>query len=159
VHFALLLLVLLIAASIHVALMKDRTTPRAAEICLLYILVGYCGVPMLAVSLWALVSPESVAARFGFGPPGPILAFFSYAYLGMALLSLLTLRYRGSFLIGPAVVWAVYFGGATLVHFKESGERAAHSHGAVLATFATHGLITVLLVVGLLASGQLSTRE
>jgi hypothetical protein len=157
-HFVFLLAVLLLAASVHIAMMQERTIPRIAHIVLLYLLVGYCGVPMLAVSVWALVSPEHAAASLGFTAAGPLLAFFGYAYLGMSLLSLLALRYRHTFLIGPVVVWAVYLGGATLVHLKAYGERAAHTHGGALEIFASHGLIAVLLVAALLASGLLKER-
>ena len=157
-YFTLLLMVLLLAASVHVALMKDRTVPRVAHVVLLYILVGYCGIPMLAVSLWAIVNPEGAAASFGFAPSGQLLAFFAYAYLGMSLLSLLALRYRRSFVIGPAVCWAVYLGGANIVHLRDNGQRAAHTHGAALETFATHGLIAIVLVVALVASGLLKER-
>jgi ABC-type dipeptide/oligopeptide/nickel transport system permease subunit len=153
IHFVYLLLLLLVAAAVHAARMPDRSIPRSAEMILLYLLVGYCGVPMLAVSIWALVSPEAAARGFGFASPGPLLAFFGYAYLGMSLLSLLALRYRQSFLIGPAVVWAVYLGGATLVHLDAYRQRADHPIGGALEIFASHGLIAVLLVIALLASG------
>ena len=68
-YFTFLLIVLLLAASVHGALMKERTIPRTAHAVLLYILVGYCGIPMLAVSLWAIVSPEGVAASLASLPP------------------------------------------------------------------------------------------
>jgi hypothetical protein len=155
VHFVLLLLLLLVAASIHVTLMKDRTTSRVAEIGLLYILVGYCGLPMLAISVWILVSPDGAAASFGFGPAGPVVTFFGYAYLGMSVLSLLALKYRRSFLIAPAILWSIYFAGATFVHLKEYGQRTSHAHGGALEIFAAHGLIAVLLMVGLVLSGRL----
>src|SRR5574339_498908 len=106
---------------------------------------------MLAVSLWVLISPEHAAAGFGFTADGPLLAFFGWAYLGMSLLSLLALRFRGAFLVAPVVVWAVYLGGATAVHAQESPGRA-------LEIFASHGLIAALLVVALLASGAWKAR-
>ncbi len=138
-------------------LTKERAVPRIAQIGLLYLLVGYCGIPMSAVSVWLLVSPDRAAASFGFSP-GPLLAFFGYAYLGMSLLSILALRYRGSFLIAPAVCCAVYLGGATVVHLREYGERPIHTHGGALEIFASHGLIAVLLVDLLFASGVLQER-
>ena len=150
-HFVYLLALLLLAATVHVAVLPERTTRRVAEIGLLYLLVGYCGVPMLAVSLWALISPDHAAAGFGFPAGGPLLAFFGWAYMGMSLLSLLALRYRGAFLVAPVVVWAVYLGGATVVHLRESLGRA-------LEILASHGLIAALLVVALLASGAWRTR-
>lgn len=151
VHFVYLLALLLLAATVHAALLPERTARRVAEIGLLYLLVGYCGVPMLAVSLWALISPDHAAAGFGFPAGGPLLAFFGWAYLGMSLLSLLALRYRGAFLVAPVVVWAVYLGGATAVHLGESRGRA-------LEILASHGLIAAMLVVALLASGAWKAR-
>jgi hypothetical protein len=150
-HFVYLLALLLLAATVHAAVLPERTTRRVAEIGLLYLLVGYCGVPMLAVSLWVLISPDHAAAGFGFPAGGPLLAFFGWAYLGMSLLSLLALRFRDAFLVAPVVVWAVYLGGATAVHLRES-------HGRVLEILASHGLIAALLVVALLASGAWRTR-
>jgi hypothetical protein len=145
-HFVYLLAILLAGAAVHVARMPDRTVRRGAEVTLLYLLVGYCGIPMLAVSLWVLLSPEDAARGFGFAASGPVLAFFGWAYLGMSLLSILALRYRQTFLVAPVIVWAVYLGGATAVHLHEST-------GSAFAIFASHGLIGVLLVVTLVLSG------
>ncbi|HSD31404.1 MAG TPA: DUF6790 family protein [Gemmatimonadales bacterium] len=150
-HFVYLLALLLLGATVHAAVLPEKTIRRTAEIGLLYLLVGYCGVPMLAVSLWVLVSPEHAAAGFGLTAEGPLLAFFGWAYLGMSLLSLLALRYRGAFLVAPVVVWAVYLAGATAVHVQESPGRS-------LEIFASHGLIAGLLVAALLASGAWRAR-
>jgi hypothetical protein len=152
IHFVYLLALLLLAATVHAAVLRDRTVGRVAELVLLYVLVGYCGVPMLAVSIWVLASPERAATGFGFDAARPLLDFFGWAYLGMSLLSLLALRYRGTFLIAPVVVWAVYLGGATLVHLQGAQGRA-------LEIVASHGLIAVLLVGTLIASGAWRRRS
>jgi hypothetical protein len=146
IHFVYLLALLLLAATVHAAVLRERTRGRVAELVLLYLLVGYCGVPMLAVSIWVLVSPEHAAAGFGFSAAGPLLAFFGWAYLGMSLLALLALRYRGTFLVAPVVVWTAYLGGATLVHLQGSPGRAVE-------ILASHGLIAILLVGALITSG------
>ena len=158
--FFYLLLVLLVAASIHVALMRDRTMRRAGEIFLLYILVGYCGVPQLALGLWGLASPDRVAAMLGFPAGSPFQDFTGASLVGMSVLSLLALRYRGTFLLAPAVCWSVFFAGATYAHLRASVQHlqtvhhgAGPSHAALLHLFATHGLISVLLVGALIASG------
>ena len=150
-HFVYLLALLLLAATVHAAALQQRTLGRVAEIVLLYLLVGYCGIPMLAVSVWVLVSPERAAAGFGFGAARPLLDFFGWAYLGMSLLSLLALRYRSAFLVAPVVVWTVYLSGATLVHLQES-------HGRALEIFTSHGLIAVLLVGASIACGAWRVR-
>ena len=157
--FVVLLLACLLAATIHSLRIEPRTTARIGEIVLLYVLVGYCGVPMLAVSIGILAAPGTMVAMLPVGEPSLVLAFFGWAYLGMSLLPILALRYRGTSLIAPAVCWAVYLGGANVVHLQGGGESAPASHGAALMTFATHGLVAVLLVAALIASGLVTGRR
>lgn len=156
--FTLLLAALLVAATIHSYRLEERTTARIGEIFLLYVLVGYCGVPMLAVSLGILAAPTWMAEMLPVGPPTAVVAFFGWAYLGMSVSAILALRYRGQYLIGPAVCWAIYFLGATAVHLHGPGADSHMSHGGLLVILANHGLVAVLLGVALLASGLLKRR-
>jgi uncharacterized membrane protein len=157
--FVALLVVLLVAAAVHITQLKERTPRRGGEIMLLYLLVGYCGIPMLLVSVAMLVWPAHVAAHLGFPAGNPFQAFLAVAYLGMSLLSVLTLRYRGAFVIGPAIIWTVFFAGATVIHLRDFHHRGALTHGGVLVIFTTHGLIAVLLAGALLMSGLLTKRS
>ena len=58
-HFVFLLGLILIAAVAHGVMSRPRSRERVAELVLIYLLVGYCGLPMLGVSLWALVLPPT----------------------------------------------------------------------------------------------------
>ncbi|HXJ30883.1 MAG TPA: DUF6790 family protein [Gemmatimonadales bacterium] len=149
-HFTYLLVLLLAGAAVHIAKLSNLTLARGADVLLRYLLVGYCGVPMLAVSLWALLNPAAVARMFDVGAAGPLLGFFGYAYLGMSLVAMLALWYGGTFLVAATVVWAVYLGGATVVHLTRFGQPSA---GGVVEIVASHGLIAVLLVTTLAVSG------
>lgn len=151
--FVLLLAALLVAAAIHIIRLDGRTPARIGELGLVYLLAGYCGVPMLAVSVATLAAPDQVAGHLGLEPGHPFQHFLGFAYLGMSVVATLALRYRGAFLIGPAVIWTVFFAGATYVHLKHSVGHGAMDHGAVVHIFATHGLIAVLLAVALWMSG------
>ena len=156
--FFILLLLLLAAAALHAARSRERSPANTARLVLLYVLVGYCGIPMLPLSLFSLQSPVQAAAFFGFHPGGAFQTFFSVAYLGMSVLSILALWYRGSYVVGPALMWAIFFAGATFIHMKELGGAVtlhtnAHGHGDFVQVFATHGLISVLLLGSLLVSG------
>jgi hypothetical protein len=151
--FTLLLAALLVAVAIHIARSEERTPRRIGELGLLYLLAGYCGVPMVAVSLITLVSPDHVTDFLGFEPGHPFQDFLGFAYLGMSLVATLALRYRGVFLVGPAVAWIVFFGGATWVHLKHFDGHGAPSHADIVHIFASHGLIAVLLAVALFMSG------
>ncbi|MSR06756.1 MAG: hypothetical protein EXR93_06810 [Gemmatimonadetes bacterium] len=167
--FIYLLFGVLIAAGIHVWRLKNRTVQRAAEVVLLYVLVGYCGIPMLIFGGLNLFHPDEVATAFGFPTGSPFQIFFGYGYIGMALIAVLSLRYRGAYLVAPAVVWSTFFAGATLIHVNHlHGGGAlpgvileppgAISHGAFLHIFATHGLIAVLLMTALAYSGAWKQR-
>jgi hypothetical protein len=154
IHFVFLLVIVLAAAAVHAALSRPRSRARAAGLFLVYLLAGYCGLPMLCISLWAILRPESVAAAFGF-PAGPLIGFFGWAYLGMSLSALLALRFRGIYLLAPVVVWSVYLGGATFVHMGAAGPMAGgHAQAAFLDIFAAHGLIGLLLVVAFALSEE-----
>lgn len=156
--FLILLAGVLVAAAIHVARMNDRSVGRIGEVVLLYVLIGYCGVPMLVMSGALLIAPERVATGLGFPAGNPFQEFLGYAYLGMSLLAVLAVRYRGEFLVAPAVVWAVFFLGATGIHLRDAGGRGALTHGGLLAILLTHALISILLIGALWASGVWRSR-
>lgn len=151
--FAYLLVGLLAAAAVHIARSEDRTSRRIGELGLLYLLVGYCGVPMLGVSAGVLWRPDRAAEMLGFAAGNPFQGFLGYAFLGMSVMAILSLRYRGTYLIAPAITWAVFFAGATAVHLRDYAARGALTHHGLLEIFVAHGLISILLVAALLASG------
>ena len=157
--FFYLLIGTLVLGSIHGFRLKERTVTRVAETVLIYLLVGYCGLAMLAVSIGLLAAPERMAMMLPVGPPTPLVAFFGWAYLSMSVLSLLTLRYRGNFLVAPAICWSIYMAGATLVHLSGADIHGSSGHAAVLSVLATHGLVAVLLVTLLILSGSWRAGE
>lgn len=150
--FFVLLIILLVAASAHAAFTKPHVVTRGARLFLLYLLVGYSGIPMVLVSIWCLARPGEAASILGFPPGGPFQQFFAVAYLGMSITSLLAPFLRRSYVIGPAVCWAVFFAGATAIHLSDERARHALSVGSALVIFSTHGLISVLLLIALFMS-------
>ncbi len=150
--FLVLVLLLIVAAAAHTAIGKPRTLVRGARLLMLYLLVGYCGIPMVVVAVWCIARPDDAASSFGFPPGGPFQIFFGVAYLGMAIISLLAPFLRRSYLVGPAVCWSVFFAGATAIHFVDASSRNALSPVAMVMIFLTHGLISVLLLGSVFAS-------
>lgn len=151
--FIVLLFLVLLGWAVHLWRSPSRSRERAGELLLLWVLVGYCGFPMLAVAGVFLIHPHETAHILGFEPDHPFGLFLAWAYLGMAIIATLSLRFRETYLVGPAVVWAVFFAGATFVHLGIEGGASAMGHGGLLVIFTAHGLISVLLAVGLWASG------
>lgn len=156
--FLALLLLLLLGAAVHFLRSPKRNAERAGTLLLVWVLVGYCGVPMLAIAVANLADPALAPGHLGFPAGNPFQLFLGWAYLGMAIVATLAALYRGSYLIGPALVWAVFFAGATAVHLADAAGRSALTHGNAAGVFMTHGLISVLLVGGLLTSGALRAR-
>lgn len=120
---------------------------------LVWVLVGYCGVPMIGFIGYGILNPAELARITGFPPGSPFQTFTSWALLGIALASMLALRFRGTYLIGPAIAWAVFFVGATAIHFGQYGHAGALTHTNMLLILATHGLISVIILAGLGMSG------
>jgi len=135
--FFFLLIALLIGAGILVYSSKERTTGRVGEITFVWLLVGYCGVATLVYGIVGLAAPEILEEAQGFPANAPVFSFVSMAMIAMSVASLLTVRYRGIYLIGPAVCWTIFFAGAMFIHLGDFSRRGGVTHGGVLAIFAT----------------------
>ena len=153
--FLALLLVTLVGAGLHIFRSKP-SREGAGELLLVWILVGYCGLPMVLVALGGLIRPDAAAEILGFPAGNPFQAFLFWGYLGMSILALLAVRYRGGYLIGPAIVWGVFFTGATGIHLHQPMHGGGHSGVAMI--LLTHLMIVVLLATGLAMSGVLKGR-
>lgn len=156
--FILLLAAVLAAAAVHFLRVGARTRHRAGSLLLRWVLAGYCGIPMVLVAALLLVHPHEAAEALGFEPDHPFALFLGWAYLGMAASAALTLRLGGTYLVGPAVAWAIFFLGATLIHVGEAGGAAAVGHGGLLQIVASHGAVSALLMVGLALGGARAER-
>lgn len=157
--FLALLALVLLGGAAHAVRSGDRSPRSLGRIFLLWLLVGYCGIPMVGVSAGVLLAPERAADILGFPPGNPFQVFLGFAYLGMSVGAALTLRYRGRAMIAPAVGWAIFFAGATYVHLHDPGAHGTLTHAGMLHIFLTHGLIAVLLAGALIASGLLGESE
>ncbi len=148
--FLYLLVAVLTGCGLHAAVGRDRSRARLGELLLRWVLAGYCGAPMVVVAVWLLVDPGPVLARFGFQAEGPLVAFFGWAYLGMALAALAGVLGRRGALVPAAIVWSVFFLGATGIHLH-----AGHGggHGALVHVLGSHLLISALLWAGLAMGG------
>lgn len=145
--FLALLVVLIAAALVHARLHGPPTAARIAELVVVYVLVGYCGLPQLALGLSMLVSAEFVGHLSRVTDAGELLPWFAWLYAGAGLVATLAWRRRGDYLLAPVLLWSVFFAGATWAHFHTEAVhgRTPGLHGA-LWIVASHGFVSVVLL-------------
>lgn len=147
--FLVLLAMLVVAAFLHARFRGPPTTARVAELVVVYVLVGYCGLPQLALGLSLLFSADLVAHLSRVTDPGELLPWIAWLYAGSGLIAALAYRLRGDYLLAPVLLWSIFFAGATWAHFHTESVhgRTPGLHGA-LWIVASHGLVSVVLLGG-----------
>lgn len=150
--FALLILSL-VAAGIHLNSRPARPKAASAELVLVYLLAGYCGFAQILRSIAVLVRGQPLMGHVQFTPGDPAVMWLGFFGLGCGLIGALSIWRRGSFLLAPVLVWAIFWTGTTLAHIRlDNWNDVVESWPTMLWTFATHGLIAVLLIVFYLLS-------
>ena len=156
--FFLFLLGLLVAGFVHGKVFLSYKGPKLAELILVYLLAGYCGITMVAVTVAGIVSPSFAASMVGTEPGNPFQDFFLVAYMGMSIMALLCIWVRGTYLIANVICWGIYWLGATYIHMIDFHQAGNLSFNLGLAVFGAHGFVTVLLVIVLILSFRGSTE-
>ncbi len=142
-----LLAALIVAALIHAARSTNQSPGRRAELILVYVVVGYCGVYQIFTGFQLLLRPDDILTHLGL-PTGNAMTYWTASiYLGGAFMAALAIWYRGSYLLAPVVTWSIYFAGANFAHFYTLQLNGATLTPTLIGfVFASHGLISVILV-------------
>ena len=145
--FALLVLSL-VAASIHLRLRPAASKAASAELVLVYLLAGYCGIAQIIRSIVVLVTGAPLMAHIQFTPGDPAVIWLAFFGLGLGAIGALSIWRRGGFLLAPVVAWSIFWVGTTFAHIRmDAWHGVTNSWLGLGWAFATHGLIAVLLVV------------
>lgn len=151
-----LLVVSLVAAGIHLNSRPARPKAASAELVLIYLLAGYCGFAQIIRSIAVLVRGQPLMGHVQFTPGDPAVMWLGFFGLGCGVIGAMSIWRRGNFLLAPVIVWAVFWTGTTFAHIRLGDwNQVTETWPWMLWTFATHGLIAVLLV----AFYYLSTRQ
>src|SRR5271165_4695492 len=87
-----LIVVLLIAAVVHARLRYPATPGAMAEMLLVYVIVGYCGVQQIVMGTAILLTGGRVLLHFGFQPGSqPTFVWDSFLLIGGGIISMLAL--------------------------------------------------------------------
>jgi hypothetical protein len=156
-----LIVVLLIAAVVHARIRYPATPGAMAEMLLIYVLVGYCGVQEIVMGAAILLTGGRVLLHFGFQAGSqPTFVWDSFLLFGGGITSVLAIWKRDSYLLAPVLMWSVFFAGATYAHIKlDRANGFPPTWESTAGIFATHGLISVLLIGFYLASQGYRARR
>jgi uncharacterized protein DUF6790 len=148
VLFLLFLVLILGAASLHVALRRPHSEARSVELFFLYLLVGYYGLLMLFAAAIHLTKPDALDAMKGWPSAGrPLHTLYAFALIGVAVASLLGLRLRGTYLLGPAIVGSLLSFGGAYVHIGEIVRRG----NLIVRSDGLEIIFDILVPVGVLS--------
>jgi len=146
--FIALLLALVAAGFSHAVITKQKT--RTAEFILLYVLIGYCALPLGFIGLRALLMPEIMIQNMKLTAEPSFVRFTASLIVALAIMAVLALRLRGAFLIAPVIGWAVFWLGADYAHIgllHDHGQSASAAYTAQI--FAAHGMVSLVLLAAL----------
>ena len=126
-----------LGAGIH--LWKERSSGlqalRVVEICLLYLLCVKWGFGAALTSIPHIVMPDEIARYIGWEPGSPFQLEVGFASLGISIVGILSIWFRGWFWLAPIVSRSVFLLGATYVHVQDiaaHGNLSPGNAGAVL---------------------------
>ena len=149
----LFLVALLGAGRFHALKLNQRTLSAVAEMMLVYVLVGYCGLYMVLAGILDLAASFRNGTIFPFPAGGTTQQFFDFALLAMATMAIFSVRFRGRYLASPAIGWSVFWFGATYIHYANLDATDGLSLWAGLGIFSSHALVALVLL-GLLFTAK-----
>jgi hypothetical protein len=120
VLWVIILALTLLGAAVHArAAGQGSARKRTPEIFLVYTLAGYYGVAMLLAAAVHLKNPAGIAGLKGWAPSEPFQTLYAFALLGMAASAFLSIWWRGTYLLGPALSGSVLLLGGAYLHGSE----------------------------------------
>ena len=142
----ILLIILLGVGLVHGLKVRKRTNTALAELLLVYVLVGYCGLYMFSAGILDLVASFRQETIFPFPAGGPVQQFFDFAFLGMATIALLSIWFRGPSLVAPTLGWSIFWFGATYIHLTELYTTGGFTFGAFWGIFSSHTIVALVML-------------
>ena len=139
-------MILLGVGLVHGLKIRKRTNTALAELLLVYVLVGYCGLYMFSAGILDLVASFRQETIFPFPAGGPVQQFFDFALLGMATIAILSAWSRGRSLMAPVLGWSIFWFGATYIHLTELYATGSFTVGIFLGIFLSHTIVALVML-------------
>jgi hypothetical protein len=143
----ILLIALVVAALVHGSRTHNQSPGRRVELLLVYMVAGYCGVFQIYSGFDLLLRPDRIMQHLGLPTGNAVTYWTASIYLGGAFAATLAIWQRGTYLLAPTIVWAVYFAGANFAHLYALQLNGTELTPVIIAfVFSTHGLVSLILI-------------
>lgn len=147
---------LLVGATTHsFATARGGRRSRAVELFLVYLLAGYYGGAMILAGVVQLLNPEAIARLKGWPASAPMQTLYAFALFGLGVSAILSVWWRGKYLLAPAISGSVLLFGGAYVHGSEILARGAFS----LATDGPEILLDFAVPITILALAATYSRQ
>ncbi len=119
--FVFNLFLTLACAGVHLARTPAarRTRERVVEVLLLYFLCVQWGFGAIVTAVPHIVVPDTIAGYIGWAPGSPFQVEMGFASLGLGVLGVLCIWFRGTFWLAPAIGRSIFLYGAAYVHLRD----------------------------------------
>jgi len=98
---------------------KGFSRGRVVEVCLLNLLFVQWGIGGVWIAIPHIVVPDTVAGYIGWVAGSPFQLELGFASLGIAILGVLSMWFRGRFWVAPVVAQSTFLLGAAYVHIQD----------------------------------------
>lgn len=146
---AVIPVIALIGALVHIARSADRSTEHRLTIALLWGLVVALGVGEVVTAGSHFVAPAATAAQIGFPAGNPFQWEVACANLSFAVLGIACYWQRGAFWTATAIGYLVYFWGCGIGHVTQyvvAGNTAPYNWGPIVPVVFLVPLVLVVLL-------------
>jgi hypothetical protein len=106
---------------------------------------GFYGAVLLNAGLQHLIYSDRIANYIGWAPGSGFQLELGWGEVGLGCASLLVIRFRGIYVLGPAIVGSVLLLGAAFVHARDVAKRGNLSPGNAGAVFYIDLLVPILV--------------
>jgi hypothetical protein len=131
---------------INLLITRPATLTGVAEVALVWLLGAFFGLFTLLAGLQHVFNAEKIAKFIGW-PTSGFQHELGWAEVGLGIAGMLAVIFRGPYVIAPAVVGAVLYLGAALVHIQDMRKTKNFNPGNAGPVFYIDIIVPLLVIV------------
>jgi hypothetical protein len=140
----------LLLALFKLSRLKKRTTAQTIEVLLVYFMVSNIGIDALFGAYFQIFQAQQTAGMIGF-TFSPFEFEVAMANVGIGIAALLSIFWRGRYLLGPVIASTIFIYGAAYGHFVQAAKgNTAPYNGGIFLWFGDIIIPTIIVILAIL---------